>query len=174
MGESAAVADATVLIFLGKLRRLQWLRLRYDSILIPQQVYAEVVEAGREIGAADAAVVADAIDDGWIVPRQVHPSANLETFDLEAGETAVLSLAVDEGHEDVLVDEESVREVARLLGLNPRGTLSFLFTTLREGEITFGEFLESLERLLESGMYLHESIYVEAVRKAREIADADG
>lgn len=174
MAESAAVADATVLIFLGKLRRLEWLRYEYDRILIPQQVYDEVVEAGRDIGAADASVVADAIEDGWIVVREVDLHETIETFDLEAGETAVLSLALHEGHEDVLVDEESVREVARLHGLRPRGTLAFLFAGLREEEITYEEFLAFLERLLEAGFYLHESVYLAAVRRAREIADHEG
>lgn len=84
MRESAVVADATVLIFLGKLRRLDWLRETYDRVLIPSAVYEEVVE---------------------------------------------------------------------------------------RGEITFEEFIGLLETLLEEGFYLDESIYLKAVRKARQLGE---
>ena len=165
------VADATVLIFLGKLRRLDWLRETYDRVLVPSTVHEKVVERGKEMGAPDATRVAAAIDDGWIEVREVEPREDIAAYDLEAGETEVLSLALANGHDEVLVDEESVREVARLHDTQPRGTLSFLFAAVERGEITFEEFIELLETLLEAGSYLDESIYLKAVRKARRLAE---
>lgn len=164
------VADATVLIFLGKLRRLDWLRDRYAVVLIPPVMYEEVVVRGRERGEPDATVVDDAVDTGWIEVHEPERSERLARFDLEAGETEVLSLALERDHETVLVDEESVREVARLLGLRPRGTLSVLFDALARGALDFGGFLDHLERLLGHGFYLDEAVYLEAVRRARELA----
>jgi predicted nucleic acid-binding protein len=171
MAERTVAADATVLIFLGKLRRLEWLHDQYDSVLIPETVYEEVVEQGKAVGAADATVVAQAIDAGWIRVEAVEPREDIRAYDLEAGETAVLSVAVDHGHDEVLADEESVREVARHYDLEPRGTLWFLFTAVETGEITFDEFVDALERLLDKGFYLDEGIYLRAVRKARQLAD---
>lgn len=167
------VADATVLIFLGKLRRLAWLRRRYDVVLIPSVVYEDVVVRGRERGEPDAAVVDDAIDDGWIEIHEPVTNAALDRFDLEAGESGVLSLALERDHETVLVDEESVREVARLLGLRPRGTLSVLFDALDRGDLTFDGCLDLLEQLVDHGFYLDEAVYLEAVRRARELATED-
>lgn len=164
-------ADATVLIFLGKLRRLAWLQEHYDVVLIPSVVYEEVVVRGRERGEPDAAVVDDAVDAGWIEVHDPETNEALDRFDLEAGETAVLSLALERDHEMVLVDEESVREVARLLDLRPRGTLSVLFDALDRGDLDFDGFLDHLERLLEHGFYLDEAVYLEAVRRARAITD---
>lgn len=162
--------DSTVLIFLGKLRRLNDLRDRYDRVVIPPVVHEEVVERGNAIGAADAALVEEAVDTGWVEVVDVDTDPAVERFDLEAGETAVLSLALASDHEVVLADEESVREVARLLGIAPRGTLSFLFAALRTGDLGFDGFVSELESLLEAGFYLDEGVYLEAVRTARELS----
>jgi hypothetical protein len=59
---------------------------------------------------------------------------------------------------------------SRLHGLRPRGTLYFLFVAIRDGEITFDEFLELLEILLDEGFYLDEAVYLEAIREARRLA----
>lgn len=166
------VADATVLIFLGKLRRLDWLRRSYDSVWIPKVVYEEVVVRGRERGEPDAAVVDSAIETGWITVSEPEPHDRLERFDLEPAEAGVLSLALERDDVVVLVDEESVREVARLLGLRPRGTLSVLFDALARGDVDFDGFLDHLERLLEHGFHLDEAVYLKAVRRAREIAES--
>lgn len=171
MSETGVVADSTVLIFLGKIRRLDRLREIYGRVLIPTAVYEEVVEQGKRVGAADASLVANAIDDGWIAVRDIDPDDDIETYDLEAGETEVLSLALTRGDDVVLVDEESVREVARLHDLRPRGTLSVLFSAVDAGDVTFEEFTELLETLLEAGFYLDEAVYIRAIRKARQLAD---
>lgn len=169
MGE--AVSDATVLIFLGKLGRLDDLAGAYDRVLIPPTVHEEVVIRGRELGAADAALVAEAIEAGWIAIREPASIDRVSAYGLEAGETAALSLALERDHDVILADEESVREVARLVGLRPKGTLFFLLTALRDGRTDFDGFLSLLEALLESGFYLDEAVYLEVVRRARRLAD---
>jgi predicted nucleic acid-binding protein len=171
MPDEGAVADATVLIFLGKLDKLDRLPERYDTVHIPETVHEEVVVAGKRIGARDAALAEEAVEDGWLVVESVDINPAVERFDLEAGETAALSLALDRDADCLLADEEAVREVARLLDLEPRGTLSVLFDELRSGDATFDEFVESLERLIDEGFYLDESVYLQAIRKARELAE---
>lgn len=172
MGESgSAVADATVLIFLGKLDKLHRLRERYGTVLVPEQVHEEVVVAGKEVGARDATLVEAAVDSGWIVVEDVDPDPAVERFALEAGETVALSLALEHEYELLLADEEAVREVARLLGLQPRGTLAVLFDELRTDEVTFEEFVASLEQLIGAGFYLDEGVYLAAIRKARRLTD---
>ncbi len=168
---TAVVADATVLIFLGKLRSLDYLTTHYSEVLVPPAVYEEVVEQGEEVGAADAVRVRSAIESGALSVVETELRSDIQTYDLEAGETAVLSLAVTRDHEEVLADEEAVREVARLHGLRPRGTLYFLFGALERGELGFEEFIEELQTLLAEGFYLDEEVYLEAVREARRIVN---
>lgn len=171
MPEDAVVADSTVLLFLGKLRHLDRLRSSYETVLVPRRVFEEVVEEGKDLGAKDAVLVEQAVEDGWIEVHETDPLEEVAHYDLDAGETAVLSLALRRDHDEVLVDEESAREVARLQDLRPRGTLSFLFAAVRDGSLTFDAFLDELEALLEAGFYLDEAVYVEAIRKARRLAD---
>lgn len=168
--KAEVTADATVLIYLAKLDRLSDLRDSYGSVVIPPAVHNEVVVRGKEIGATDAPLVAQAIDEGWISVMDAERNPSVTAFDLEDGEAAVLSLALALGHEEVLADEESVREVARLHGLRPRGTLRFLFDAIRDGSMTFDDFVEEIEDLLENGFYLDEAIYLEAIRSARRLA----
>lgn len=168
-----AVADATVFVFLGKLDKLDRLRERYGTVLIPETVYDEVVVAGKEMGARDATLVESAIESGWIVVEDVAVDPAVERFDLERGESAALSLALERDRDVLLADEEAVREVARLLDLQPRGTLSVLFEELRDGEATFDEFVDALEELVDVGFYLDEAVYLEAIRKARQLTADD-
>lgn len=171
MTECAVVADSTVLIFLGKLRALDYLTGAYSQVFLPPVVHEEVVERGKELGAKDAVRVENAIEDGNLVVEETEIRGEIERYDLEAGETAVLSLALERGHDRILADEEAVREVARLHDLRPRGTLSFLFDALERDELDLDGFLDDLERLLDEGFYLDEEVYIEAVREARRIAD---
>lgn len=167
---SEVAADSTVLIFLGKLRRLNALRENYERIVVPPAVYEEVVEDGRAIGAKDAPLVERAVDDGWIDVVDVDLDPAIESFGLHAGETAVLSLSLACEHDEVLADEESVREVARLHDVVPRGTIWFLFAEVRRGDLSFDGFIEELEALLAAGFYLDEAIYLEAIRTARQLS----
>lgn len=163
--------DSTVLIFLGKLRRLDWLEMVYDRVMIPPTVYDEVVVQGRDLGEPDPTIVDGAVESGWIEVVTPDSASSPNRFDLEAGEREVLALTLEHDHERVLVDEEAVREVARLLGLEPRGTLSVLYEALDRGEVDFDGFLECLERLVEYGFYLDEAVYIAAVRRARALDD---
>lgn len=162
-------ADATVLIFLAKLDRLDLLEDHYDRVLIPSIVYDEVVTAGRRIGAPDAAVVDESVSAGWLDVVTVDGRDEVARFDLEAGEAAVLSIAVNRSHDLVLADEESVRQVARYLDIRPRGTLYFLLSEVRDGDRSFDDFVGVLERLLNEGFYLDEAVYLEAIRAARRL-----
>lgn len=171
MQGKSVISDSTVLIFLGKLNRLDLLRAEYSQIFIPPKIFEEVVEEGKRLGEKDAILIEEAIEEGWIEVKEIDSDGKIEKFNLEDGETKVLSLAKDFGHKEVLADEESVREVARILGLDPRGTLYFLFGALKWEDIDFEDFLELLENLIDSGFYINESIYSKAVRRAKEISE---
>lgn len=165
-----AVADSTVLIFLGKLDKLHILKKEHDKVIIPEEVYKEVVEKGKERGAKDAVLVEGAVDDGWVESRETTVLENVERFDLERGEEEVLSLALESNIKEVLADEEAVREAAKLLELKPKGTLYFLLKALKERKIDFDGYLKTLEDLVSVGFYLSEEVYMEAVRKGKKIS----
>lgn len=92
-------------------------------------------------------------------------------IELDPGELAALSLAKAVGVEEVLVDEVLARAAAKLLGLKPRGTVYVLLKALEMGKMDFGGFLEALSELVASGFRLRGEVCLEAVRRAKEIAE---
>jgi len=164
---SPIVSNATPLIYLAKAGRLDLLRKVFGEVFIPEEVKVEVVDKGKAIGEMDAFTVERALDDGWLKVLRAEP---LETpIRLQAGEASALSLARKLAVREVLVDEVSARTAARLLGLAPRGTVFVLLKALELKELSLDRFLELLSQLIQQGFRLKEEVYVEAVRKAREI-----
>lgn len=165
---SRVVSNATPLVYLAKIGRRDLLRKVFEEVFIPEQVKVEVVDEGKRLGERDAYVVEKAVRDGWLKVLTVEA---LEIpIKLEQGEVAVLSLAKRRGFREVLVDEISARTAARLMGLIPRGTVFVLLKALEIEEISLNDFLDALSELVKHGFRLKEEVYLEAVRKAREIS----
>ncbi len=167
-----AVSNATPLIYLAGIGRLDLLRVIFGKVLIPEEVKREVVDEGKRLGRPDAWVIEKALEDGWI---EVHAAKAIHLpVALHPGEQAAVSLAKQKGVKVVLMDEPSARLAASLSGLEPRGTLYVLLQSLRQNELDLDGFLEVLCRLIEKGYRLREEVYLEVVRRARGIAERKG
>lgn len=166
---NTAVSNATPLIYLAKVGRIHLLRKVFGEVFIPEEVKVEVVDKGKQLGERDAYVIEKAIEDGWL--KVLRAEVLKIPIKLEPGEVAVLSLAKKLGQREVLVDKISARTAAKLMGLIPRGTVFVLLKALEIKEITLSEFLDTLSDLVKHGFRLKEEVYLEAVRKAREIAE---
>ena len=165
---SGIVSNATPLIYLAKVGRIDLLRSVFGEVFIPEEVKVEVVDRGKLLGERDAYFVERAINDSWLKVLSVE---TVEVpIKLEMGEVAVLSLAKKLGLREVLVDEVSGRVAARLLDLTPRGTVFVLLKVLEKREIDLNGFLEVLNQMIGHGFRLKEEVYIEAVREARRIA----
>jgi len=141
--------------------------LIFTSVLIPEQVKLEVVDGGKQLGRADALSVEKAIQENWI---KVYKTDLISTpIELESGETAVLSLARKFKIREVLIDEISARTVAKVLGLQPRGTLFVLLSALKRKAISHEEFLDSIDLLMKHGFRLRQDVYLQAIREARKM-----
>jgi predicted nucleic acid-binding protein len=58
------IADASALIALAKIRRLDLLHSVYRDVLIGPQVKAETIDAGKRISAPGVERISKALDDG--------------------------------------------------------------------------------------------------------------
>lgn len=161
------VSNATPLIYLAKVGKIDFLKRVFGEVFIPEEVKIEVVDRGKLLGERDAYVIEKAIGEGWL---KVLTTEIVEVpIKLESGEVAVLSLAKKLGLREVLLDEVSARVAARLLDLTPRGTVFVLLKALEKKEVDLNGFLEVLNQLIRHGFRLKEEVYVEAVREARRI-----
>jgi len=108
------------------------------------------------------------IEDGFIEVMKVEKLAET-SLELDLGELSTLSLAKKLKIDEVLIDETLGRAAARIIGLVPKGTLYALLKNLKLKEITFDDFLNILNELIESGFRLKEEIYIKVIEEARKI-----
>lgn len=162
------VSNATPLIYLAKIGRIDLLQKVFGEVVIPKEVKIEVVDKGKQLGEKDSYIIEKAITGGWL--KVLNAKLVKVPIKLEHGELAVLSLAKSLGLREVLIDEASARTAAKLLNLKPRGTIFVLLKALEKKEIDLNEFLEALNELIQNGFRLKEEVYIEAVKEARKIA----
>ncbi len=166
---SRAVSNASPLIYLAKIGRLDLLRDMFDEVLIPEEVRKEVVDKGRDLGKPDVVQVERALEEGWL--RTCPLKVKFGALGLHPGEEAVIFLGKQEGNCLILVDESAARTAARMLGLESRGTIFILLKAVENGKLDMDDFLAELQSLVKAGFRLSEDVYLEAVRKAKELVE---
>ncbi len=119
------VSNAGPLIALGKLGQLSLLLTLYGAILIPREVYNEVVINGLRLGADDAPAVDFLVQQGHIRVVEVVMPSPLPAWalSLDAGEIEVIVLGQQQAADWVLIDNEHARKAARQVGLPLKGPI---------------------------------------------------
>lgn len=163
----AAVADATVLIYLAKLGELDRLERRFDAVLVPAAVHEEVVERGRAEGYRDALAVEAAADDGLeVVSLADDVAATAErlrdTADLGRGEAAAIALAQARAAR-CLTDDHAARTTAAAVGVEVGGTIYVLLDALDAGTLSYDEYVRLIDGLSDAGFRMSASLYRRAL-----------
>jgi predicted nucleic acid-binding protein len=119
------VSDSSPLITLARAHHLELLSEFYGQVLVPREVYEEVVVVGAGLPGADEVQRAS-----WIEVRylwQAEGSAvESASAGLGAGERSVIYLASQLKAALVLIDEDRARRVAKNLGLAVAGSIAIL------------------------------------------------
>jgi predicted nucleic acid-binding protein len=144
------------------------LKSLFDKIIISQEVKIEIVDEGKKLKQPDTLLIEREIEDGFIEVMKVEKLVET-SLELELGELSTLSLAKKLKIDEVLIDETLGRTAASIIGLVPKGTLYVLLKNLKLKEITFDDFLNILNELLESGFRLKEEIYIKVIEEAKKI-----
>ena len=149
------VVNASPIIFLDRLGLLDLLNEPGVTVLVPEPVLEELGGVDPD----DPAVVA-VRSASWIQVVAGPPIPDsLRPFRLDRGEASVLALALIPGAQgtQVVVDDLAARRCAAALGLELRGTISFLLVAKAEGRIpAIRPLLELLQR---SGMRLSATLF---------------
>ncbi|MBU3968503.1 MAG: hypothetical protein KKG76_14220 [Euryarchaeota archaeon] len=109
------VSNSTVLIYLAKIGKLGLLKKLFKKIMIPAEVFNEVVIRGKELQNFDAFIVERSVEEGWIEVKDITANEELESFGIDLGEAQAISLAKTLGV-PVLLDQTHARIAARALG----------------------------------------------------------
>lgn len=130
----AVVTDSSVLITLAAGEQFLLLRELYGVIYAPQAVWDEVTAVDRPFGVAESR---QARAEGWLIVRNPASTEAVRSlpFNLQAGETGALALAVELPDALLLVDDAQGRRAAQALGIRYTGTLGVLLRGKAEGKL---------------------------------------
>ncbi len=157
------IMDATPIIYFAKIGKLN-LILRSCKAYITREVYRETVERGE--GKPDAMVVSEAIERGELNVYDLHDRSLVDALqkhpEIHMGEAETLA-AAKELNAVAIVDEAEARAVSKIYGISTRtGTLFLLFRLLSLGQINGGECEDTLDKLVESGLYVDPHVLIRA------------
>ena len=122
------VADASPLIYLSRAGVLERLKVLFGEVVVPQTVWAEVVDQRPSAPGLDALTSAR-----WL--RVIDNEVPTTDLGLDPGDTAAILLAEGLNAELLLIDERMGRRVAEARGLTARGTLGVLVQARRTGAL---------------------------------------
>jgi predicted nucleic acid-binding protein len=142
---------------LGKVGRLELLRAGVSEIIVPDAVL-------REVGARGPAdpVLQEVQRLAWlkVVPAPPTPTQVL-VWDLGAGESSVLSVALTEPDCEAILDDRDARRCAQALGIGVRGTLGLAILAKHIGSLTSARPV--FEELRRAGLFLTDDVANQAL-----------
>lgn len=143
------VSNAGPLVALSKLGQLGLVLKLYTEIIIPREVYKEVVVNGTRLGAPDAFSVKRIVDSGHILVEDVTLSEQDHQLigAIDVGEIQVIALAKEKESDWVLIDNEHARKAARLQGLPIKGTIGILVEGYKKSFLNLEEFQFLVEEI---------------------------
>ena len=167
------VSDASVLIALAKIGKLEMLRELFGKVWMSLTVKTEALDAGVRVGAIEVGNIRRAVDDGWLhvarLSTEEKKSAQrlTSTIDLDQGEAESIAIARSR-HLLLIVDDKEARSAAKSLGLDYMGSAAVLFQAYAVGKISLDDFEKELGRLA-SVIWLSPSVVAELLRRARRL-----
>ena len=162
------VFDATPLIYLATIDRLDLIGALDEKCVIPEPVYEEVVTAGIDAGHPDARRVEQAVEEALFDVRPVDGSELSDRLDgnpnLSEADVAVIAFAAEYGGVAIL-DERYGRATAETEGVETRGTVWILLSLVGDGHLSASGAREIVDEMIDAGWYCSTDLYTRIVRK---------
>lgn len=158
------VADATPLITLMKLARLDMLEALFKDVLIPEAVYSELtinsdyVDEAKQIESSPFIKVVSVKE-----PKAVDVLRRSSGLDL--GESEAIVYADDNNADVLLMDEAKGRQVAKAMGIYIMGTVGVLLFACDEKILSGDDVKDALEKLRKSDRHIGDDIIKYALSK---------
>ena len=160
------ISNASPLINLAWIGKLELIELLYTEVVIPQAVWNEVVEKGE--GQPGALEVQNA---EWIKVKSVLNQELVKSLrqDLDAGEAEAIALAVEENARFLIMDEHLGRETATYFSIPVIGLIGVLIEAKHKGFIAgLKPYLDQLRST--SGFYIKPTLYQMILQEIGELA----
>ena len=157
------VCDSTILIGLAKIGKLDLLRDIFSKVYIPEEVFKEVSERGKD--KPGAKLIKETV---WIEKKFVNDrtQVNFLTASLDKGEAEVLALAKELNANLILIDEQKARKSAVIAGFDVVGLVGLLIVAKNQGLIK--EIKPYIEDLKMKKFRISDKLVIEALSKSGE------
>jgi len=160
---SIAIVDASPLLFLARLNRLELLKSSAEKIYIPDAV---LIELNKKQDTATGSI--KEILNTWLFECTIKNQELRDMlFALGSGEQDVMIQAYEQRTSLVILDDQDARRTARRLGLKPIGTIGLLLVGKKRGIVDSVE--NEINRLVEYGFWISDNLRIEALREAGEM-----
>ena len=161
------IIDASPLIILAKINKLEILKKTYESVEIASSVYQEVVVNGLKINSRDAHIVKEQIESKNIKVLDlssefIKKAKKIESvYGIDTGEAETIALALKLNKKEVIIDEISAREAAKALGIKPIGTLRVLLIAYKNNLISKIDIKKLINEMENSKYRLSPKVLIE-------------
>ena len=157
------VVNASPLILLGKIGRLEILPQLATELHVPGSVATEV-RAGPESDPARKWLAKEG--ERYVANESINVDLRVLSWGLGAGESAVISDALSLRSSVALLDDRAARNCAKVFQIPCIGTAGVLLKAKRLGLVPLVG--PELERLTSEGSFLHPKVRKEVLRLAGE------
>ena len=160
------VADTSPINYLVLIGKIALLRQLYQRIVIPDEVFSELIDEGAPPVVREWATQ----HNTWIEIRK-SPSPDAALMDLDAGEASAIALAAIETDVLLLIDESAARLEASRRGIPHTGTLGVLRRAAIENLV---DLPSALNRLLETNFRVSKSLVAALLAEDADRKRQDG
>lgn len=161
------VSDATPIISLLKINRLNLLQGLFQEVLVPQAVYDELT-LNPKFEEEALKIEKCSFITKVAVGQELSVSLLQRATGLDRGESEAIVYTDNKDAELILMDEVKGRKVAKQMGLNVMGTLGVLLEAYEQGFLSKKEIFSSLDILKSSGRHISEALYVHLIEKIND------
>lgn len=155
------ISDTSPITNLIQIGKLDILKELFSEIIIPQEVYSELVELDFQEN------ILYSVD--WIQTKQISDQKLVNNLvrDLDRGEAELIVLAIELRADVLLIDEKKGRKIAKEYGVEITGLLGVLKNAKSKGLI---EKLEPVlqELILRTGFRIHPKLYEQILKSVGE------
>ncbi len=158
------VSDASPIIGLSAIGQLSLLSKIYGKILIPEQVYNEIIAPDSDLPGK-----IEIQSSSWFTVMSAENSVLVQALkiELDSGEAEAIALAVEQQADLLLIDERRGRQVARRFDLKVVGLIGVLAEAKVKGHIkTVAPLLERLQ--MDAGFRLSDALVKRVLQEIGE------
>src|SRR3989338_6030159 len=153
------ISNASPLITYAKLNKLDLLNRCVGTITISEAVLREITQ--KESASQEAELVSSGVKEGAIVVKKLAREYADKAGQIQLifkgigeGEAETISLTLQEGQTEALIDDLNARGIAKLNGLTPIGSLRVLLIAFRKGIASEADVEKLFKQMIENKFWI--------------------